>query len=154
MYWQNRACYRLSENFSSILTKPAAHSKGKQGHPPKRTAEFWNTSQLLFLAELKLEGSWVEEPMFFFVVTCRDYYKRVLTICALSAICGMIWVVQSSFEDNVVSKGNYGLYVKCCVIWWLQVLAIKLHVSGSDNSSFSGKNCRTFYSVLFCESTK
>lgn len=57
----------------------------------------------------------------------------------MSATCEMIWVVQSSFKDNVVSKGNCGVYVKCCVIWQLLVLAIKLHVSGSGNSNFSGK---------------
>lgn len=44
------------------------------------------------------------------------------------------------FEDNIVSKATYGVYVKCSVIWWLLVLAIKLHVSGSDNSNFSEKN--------------
>lgn len=62
------------------------------------------------------------------------------------------------FEDNIVSKGNNGVYVKCSVIWWLLVLAIKLHVSGS-NSNFLGKKCRAcyslcFFSVLFCGSTK
>lgn len=92
MYWKNNTCCSLTENFSSdILTEPAAYSKGKQGHSPKKTAEFWNTPQFLFLEELKQEGSWVEEPMFFFVVSLH----------------GTAWACQNNYTLSIFY--HYGL---------------------------------------------
>lgn len=63
-----------------------------------------------------------------------------------------IWVVQPSFEDNIVSKGDSEVYVKCCVIWWLLVLVIKLHAAASANRNLSGKKiwCCHFPMFLPC----
>ena len=62
-------------------------------------------------------------------------------------------MVQPSFEDNDVSKGDSRVYAKYCVIWWLLILVIKLHLPLTTASSQGKKHgafdSLRFFSVLF-----
>lgn len=91
------------------------------------------------------------------IVTLENSPQHTLLTAEFDVICYSAFLGSKekdlggpAFEDSIVTKGDSGVCVKCCVVWWLIVLVIKLHSSISDNSNFSGTKCGALNLLFLC----